>query len=391
MQSLRMTRPDGASAHASRFAAAGGVEEFHLHLLPAPGPTFEHQLASLEAMYQAALDELRLDAKSAVFRRVFLSDAANQEPGVRRSGLGAPAPGNPVALSVIEQPPLPELKIALWAYHLRDGAGLDKQATSHGVALRRGPCTHLLTTQLGAEEGPARTSFDQTREAFETYLGILGEHHASLSQGVIRTWLYVQGIDQNYQGMVLARRELFERHGLTSHTHFIASTGIEGRPFDPRRLVVLDAYAIAGLDDRQVRHLTAPDHLGPTSEYGVTFERGTRVDHGDRGHVFISGTASIDPKGQTLHPGDLEGQTRRTFSNVKALLADAGATTRDIAQMLVYLRDPADRPFVARFLEQFYPDTPALLLRAPVCRPGWLIEVECIAAVPHADSRWQRF
>ena len=391
MKSFQMNRQDGASAQVSRFTVEGGAEELHLHVLPGPAPTFELQLASLEAMYAAALGELRLGATTAVFRRVFLSDAANQDQALRLSSLGARDDANPIALSIIEQPPLPELKLALWAYHVRDAASPDKQSTGHGIALRRGACTHLFTTQLGAEESPARTSSEQTCETFDAYLRVLAEHHATLRDNVVRTWLYVQGIDQNYQGMVTARRELFERQGLTNATHFIASTGIEGRPFDHRRLVMLDAYAIAGLDSRQVRHLTATDHLGPTSEYGVTFERGTRIDHGDRGHVFISGTASIDHKGLTLHVGDLEGQTRRAFANVEALLRDAGARSPDVAQMLVYLRDPADRPFVARYLQQFYRDTPALILRAPVCRPSWLIEVECIAITPNQDSRWQRF
>lgn len=390
MKSLRLTRTDGASAHASRFAAEGGAEEHHLHVLPGPGQTFEQQLASLEAMYAAALGELRLGANTAVFRRVFLSDAANQEQQLRLSQLGERDAANPVALSVIEQPPLPELKLALWAYHVRD-ARLDKRALGNGVAVKRGECTHLYVTQLGAAESPMRSAHDQTREAFDGYLRILGEHRASLSHDVIRTWLFVQGIDQHYQGMVTARRELFERHGLTNTTHFIASTGIEGRSFDHRRLVLLDAYAIAGVESGQVRHLTALGHLGPTSEYGVTFERGTRVAHGDRAHVFISGTASIDPKGNTLHVGDLEGQTRRAFENVTALLADAGGGAADIAQMLVYLRDPADRPFVERYLRQFYPDIPAIVLRAPVCRPSWLVEVECVAITPNADARWQSF
>ncbi len=391
MKSLRLNRPDGASAHVSRFAVAGGAEEVHLHVLPGEGPSFEQQLGSLEAMYAAALGELRLDASTAVFRRVFLSDAANQEQRLRLSELGARDGGNPVALSIIEQPPLPELKVALWAYHVRGPHRLDKRATGSGVALRRGDRTHLYLTQLGATESPARSSQDQTREAFDACLRTLGEHRASLSHDVIRTWLFVQGIDQHYQGMVTARRELFERHGLTNATHYIASTGIEGRPADHRRLVVLDAYAIAGVESGQIRHLTATDHLGPTSEYGVTFERGTRVAHGDRAHVFISGTASIDPKGNTLHVGDLEGQTRRAFANVAALLDDAGARVSDIAQLLVYLRDPADRPFVERYLQQFHPDTPAFILRAPVCRPSWLVEVECIAITPNDDSRWPSF
>jgi enamine deaminase RidA (YjgF/YER057c/UK114 family) len=51
----------------------------------------------------------------------------------------------------------------------------------------------------------------------------------------------------------------------------------------------------------------------------------------------------------------------------------------DIAQMIVYLRDTADYQLVADYLNQYYASVPKVIVWAPVCRPGWLIEVECIA------------
>ncbi len=390
MKSLHLSMQDGASVVASRFLPGQGAREFHLHVLPAGAPTFEEQLASLERAYRSALQELELDGASTVLRRLFLSDVANQEKIVRASSLAA-ADG-PMALSVVEQPPLPERKIALWAYHAQDRQPLQKEELSHGICLHRGRCRHLFSTELAATvSSQAATPFEQTTDVFERYVRILEEHDATLGASTLRTWLFVQGIDHNYQGMVAARRELFSCHGLTDATHYIASTGIAGRQADPHRSIILDAYAVAGLEKEQVRFLSAPSNLGPASAYGVTFERGTRVDYGDRSHVFISGTASIDPEGQTLHVGDVQGQTARTFSNVEALLRDAGASSDDIVQMLVYLRDPADRASVEQYLDQTYPGTPAILLEAPVCRPSWLIEVECIAVIPNADSRWQPF
>ena len=46
--------------------------------------------------------------------------------------------------------------------------------------------------------------------------------------------------------------------------------------------------------------------------------------------------------------------------------------------MIVYLRDIADYPIVRDLMEQQFPDVPKVIVLAPVCRPGWLIEMECM-------------
>jgi len=94
-------------------------------------------------------------------------------------------------------------------------------------------------------------------------------------------WLFVKDVDVNYQGVVVARKALFEGLGLTPGTHYISSTGIEGRHSDPGVNVLMDAYSVGGISPEQIRFLTAPEMLNPTHEYGVTFERGTAVDYGD--------------------------------------------------------------------------------------------------------------
>lgn len=371
----------GAGVQASRFRARGGAEELHLSVVGPAGATFERGLAAVEAAYREALGRLDLPPSSAVFRRVFVSDAANQAAAVRGSSLGAAGEGaGPVAVSVVEQPPLPERKLALWAYHVHDPAGLRKDAVPGGVALRRGGLGHLWVTDLGhAGTNGDANPLAQTRRIFATYEDLLAAQGADLARHAIRTWLFVQNVDVNYAGMVKGRIEVFDRSGLTADTHYIASTGIEGRHADPARLVNLDAYAIPGVGAGQVRYLQAPDHLGPTHLYGVTFERGVAVDHGDRRHVLVSGTASIEPGGRTLHPGDVGRQVERTFANVEALLADAGAGPADLAHLIVYLRDPADRGVVEAFVRARYPRVPWILVRAPVCRPDWLVEAECVA------------
>jgi enamine deaminase RidA (YjgF/YER057c/UK114 family) len=128
-----------------------------------------------------------------------------------------------------------------------------------------------------------------------------------------------------------------------------------------------------------VRFLEAPEHLGRTDDYGVTFERGVQVQLASGVQTFISGTASIDPAGNVLHVGDVRKQLDRALDNVAALLEAGQQSLDDLVQMIVYLRDAADRPLIEPLLEERFPQLPFVLVHAPVCRPEWLIEIECIA------------
>jgi len=178
---------------------------------------------------------------------------------------------------------------------------------------------------------------------------------------------------------VRARNQVFFTQGLTVHTHFIASTGIGGRQGDPNVLSQMDNYAVAGLQPEQVFHLYASTHLNRTSDYGVSFERGTCVDYADRRQVFISGTASINNKGEIMYAKDVVKQTERMWENVEKLLAEADCTYDDVAQMIVYLRDTSDYQVVRMLYEQRFPTKPFVIVWAPVCRSGWLVEMECMA------------
>ena len=204
---------------------------------------------------------------------------------------------------------------------------------------------------------------------------------------VHRTWIYCRDIDNNYRGLVEGRNERFDRYGLTPETHFIASTGIEGCTETPGRLLHMDSLGIVGLKPGQVRYMEAPDYLSPTHLYRVAFERGARIVYGDRSHYFLSGTASIDAEGNIVHPGDVARQTARTLENMNALMERNGGSLSDLKQAVVYLRDWADRETVSRrLMESPLAAVPHLLLKAPVCRPGWLVEIDGIAVNGAGDG-----
>jgi enamine deaminase RidA (YjgF/YER057c/UK114 family) len=153
----------------------------------------------------------------------------------------------------------------------------------------------------------------------------------------------------------------------------------------------MDNYAISGIKPEQIHFLYAPMNLNRTSEYGVSFERGTYVDYADRRHVFISGTASINNKGQIINARDVVKQAQRVWDNVGALLSEADCTFFDVAMMIVYLRDTADYHVVRALYEERFPGKPYIIVHAPVCRPGWLVEMECMAVKKMENPAYEAF
>lgn len=361
----------------SKYEVPEGVSEYHAIIrVTNPRLTYREQVDAVLAAY-ADLMRGELKEASAVFKRFFLSDAANQADYLQ----ALHAEHSDCPLSIIEQAPLDGTKIAMWVYAQK---GVQTRTLPHGIyEVKHGDYRHLW---MAGACNQASNSEYQMRLLFNDYVMQLLENGCSLADNCIRTWLYVQNVDVNYAGVVKARNEVFATQNLTDKTHFIASTGIAGRHANPKVLVQMDAYAVDGVKQEQIHYLYAPTHLNPTYEYGVSFERGTYVDYGDRRQVFISGTASINNKGEIVHPGDIRKQTLRMWENVETLLEEAGCTYEHVGHLLVYLRDISDYTVVEEMFEERFPGIPKVYLLAPVCRPGWLIEMECMAVRPiHND------
>lgn len=360
--------------------ARGGAE--HFISVHADGDLdLAAQIAQIEDRYAAARRALHLGEDTAIFRRLFISDAMNQAGAVRDSALFRSTPGNPVAVSLVQQPPLPGAKIALLAYHIADDATLTKRRLSkNNLLVEKHGRRHLWTTGLCAGENGADASpAVQTRVLFDKLIDVLDEGHASLRDNCVRTWVYLKDVDVFYQGMVDARGAVFAEQGLTRNTHYIASTGIEGACAHRYDLVAMDAYSNLDLEPQQVSYLNDFARLCPTRYYNVHFERGTRVAYADRAHHFISGTASIDADGEVVHLGDVLRQLDYAMENVEALLRSGAASLDDLGYLIVYLRDPTDFGRVERRLSERFPDLPVMIVQGAVCRPQWLIEIEGVA------------
>ena len=153
---------------------------------------------------------------------------------------------------------------------------------------------------------------------------------------------------------------------------------------------------ITGVTEVSKRPITALSVLNEAYDYAKpsSFSRGLRIDVGGVAVLLISGTASIDEHGVSVHIGDFRAQLLRTYDNITGLLAAEGATWKDIVRTTCYLRD-IERDYEAFnevrtefFRQQGLDPLPASTgIQAILCRPELLIEIEAIAMfVPRAGK-----
>lgn len=139
------------------------------------------------------------------------------------------------------------------------------------------------------------------------------------------------------------------------------------------------------------RAIHAPDVLNEAYDYDVpsSFSRGMRVELPGAALLFVSGTASIDDHGATVHEGDFAAQFLRTLRNLTRLLAAEGASWHDVVRTTCYLRDiERDYDTFNRIRTAFFaalgldPLPASTGIQARLCRSDLLVEIELIAMVP---------
>jgi 2-iminobutanoate/2-iminopropanoate deaminase len=134
--------------------------------------------------------------------------------------------------------------------------------------------------------------------------------------------------------------------------------------------------------------IRAPQALNEAYDYArpSSFSRGLRLDIKGVAILLISGTASVDEFGRSIHEGDFRAQAWRTYQNITALLESEGASWKDVVRTTCYLRD-IERDYAAFneirtefFKQQGLEPLPASTgIQAILCRPELLIEMEAMA------------
>jgi len=247
--------------------------------------------------------------------------------------------------------------------------------------LEIGPARHLYIGNLIGTDDDGRLidGFRGQSDAMFAAAEAMLQEHGLAFPDVLRTWIHLEEMERDYDELNASRNAFFAEHNVE---RLPASTGISAGLHPPGALGSLDVYALMNPEIAQIELMHTPT-LNEAPEYGSAFARGMKMALPEQTNLFISGTASVDEVGATVHTGDVRAQFHRTLTNIEGLLKPHGATFADMAHVVTFLKSAGDRELFDEVCqERGFVDTPHSIVEAHVCRPDLLCEIEGIAVVP---------
>ena len=104
--------------------------------------------------------------------------------------------------------------------------------------------------------------------------------------------------------------------------------------------------------------------------------------------VYLAGQVSSDASGRLIGEGNFEAQVEQVFRNLKIAVEAAGGTMANIVKLNIYLvaavgqaEVPKLRAIRNRYVNVESPPASTLVVVSRLAQPGWLIEIEAVAAL----------
>ncbi len=215
---------------------------------------------------------------------------------------------------------------------------------------------------------------DQARDVFEHARQAL-EANGFAFTDTVRTWIYLDRLLEWYDEFNAVRTAFFHENGVFDQ-RVPASTGIgAGNPHGGA--MMMDVLAMQPLsDDLSIQAVDSPLQ-NPALDYKSSFSRAVELAYPTHKNLLISGTASIDPAGKTVHLDDPEKQIRLTMDVVHAILTSRGMDWNDLFRGIAYFKDMACLPIYQTVTAELgIPRFPLAVSHADVCRHDLLFEIE---------------
>ncbi len=236
----------------------------------------------------------------------------------------------------------------------------------------------------GGNSSKAQNRREQAEEMFRKAETLLKSEGASF-RDVVRTWIYVDEILDWYNEFNSARNTCYTDFGLLKNgdiTHaediFLpASTGIEGKNPEGTS-TIMDLLAVAHRSNTGIgiQPLYGIRQRSPY-RYGSAFARAMKVVEPEEKWLFISGTASLNEKGETVHKGNLSSQVKHTVEVVNSLIRPEEASFSNLCEATVFLKNKNDFSLYQETAESLgISNIPAVYLVADVCWDDLLFELD---------------
>lgn len=101
------------------------------------------------------------------------------------------------------------------------------------------------------------------------------------------------------------------------------------------------------------------------------------------GFVFISGQGPVDPETGTM-PDAFADQVRQTLKNVRTILEAAGSSLDNVVKVNAYVTDLTRFQEFNEVYKEFFVHDPPARTTVGTSLLGFLVEIDCIAAVSEA-------
>jgi len=238
-----------------------------------------------------------------------------------------------------------------------------------GTLLRNAQERHCLLGGLLPEAGTLDPS-QAARQVFAKLERALASADFGM-EDLIRTWFYNHRLLSWYDAFNVVRRQVYASVDFRSGAA-PASTGIDGRNTADAALL-LGAWAVQGASTRP---LPSPLQC-PAPAYGSSFSRSMELGQGGLQRVFISGTASIAEKGESLWRGDPFRQIETTMEVIQAIATSRGLSLRDTDRAVAYFKHGPDVALFRTWLDTHdLSDFPFIATESDICRGELLFELE---------------
>ncbi|MFM9327757.1 RidA family protein [Paenibacillus mesotrionivorans] len=260
----------------------------------------------------------------------------------------------------------------------------DIEGDSTGTFLSFGDVNYLYLINI-SESALLSDRYSEFRRMFEVCHSYMEQYRFS-SSDIVRTWIYLDDIKQDYIVLNEARRDFFDKARIDYSAYsdqLPASTCIEGRS-SQRHNSVIDLVCIdksaASISVKRVFNQNQNEAEGNSYLYKPTFARAISICSHDWTELQISGTASINEAGKTVFVNDPYNQIKKTMLNVLAILNQFNMSFENIALSTCFFKKPHHYSYYQAVLKELcLGEFPASLVKGHVCRDDLLFEFDAVA------------
>ena len=280
--------------------------------------------------------------------------------------------------------------LQIWGIVPRDGKvrvrTVENAATGRGRLLtgRGFRMLHLAAVRGVQPGGSLAEGAPAQADQMFTNVGLGLKAHGFEYRQVVRTWIYMARLLEWYGDFNRVRTAHYAPAGLgvEGGAAFPSSTGIQGRSDGEECLADVLALDSDGPQSAAALPIRRSSRQGQSFNYGSAFSRGMAIAIEGTRTVHVSGTASINPAGDSIHVGDAELQSLETLMCIAAILEEQGGNLANITSATLFCKDRSAWEAWNRVTQLLQiPAFPKVCMLADVCRSDLLVEMEAVAVI----------